>query len=374
MNAKKLLIILSTTFLTVLLALLIVINIEPTNTGSNKNTNAQPTPTPPTIQKNQKTNYLSHGPAIAPYIYSDGTVKYLTKSGGNLFQSNLLGNNIAKISNASLNDLTTATWSYNGQKIIATFSERRDSIKYLFNYDTGETMPFSNNISKITFSPNTDKIAYLTYDKINKSGGIFIANSDLSNAKKIFDTTITDWQIAWPAKDIIIIITSPSGLAQGAVYGINTQTGDYQILLSDLYGLNTTLSPDGARLIYSYTDAQGKNLKTYSMNIDGSNKYALPFSTISDKCIFSQDTRNIFCAVIKDIPPDSLLPDDYYQDAFKSRDDFVEYDLIKKESSRILFADDYTTNFDASNLLLTPEEDYLIFINRQDGLLYSLKL
>ena len=78
------------------------------------------------------------------------------------------------------------------------------------------------------------------------------------------------------------------------------------------------------------------------------------------------------CAVPK-ITPDILWPDDYYKKQYDAQEQIWKIDLASGKKDLLYeFAAD--KNFDVANLVLSQSEDYLVFTNRKDDYLYSLKL
>ncbi|MBA7639710.1 hypothetical protein ES703_47370 [subsurface metagenome] len=95
---------------------------------------------------------------------------------------------------------------------------------------------------------------------------------------------------------------------------------------------------------------------------------------MAEKCVWSQDPRIIFCAVPKNINDARILPDDFYKGTFLADDDFWKINIETKEKIKILEDWDMIETYDAVDLFLSPQESYLLFINKVNGLLYSIEL
>jgi Tol biopolymer transport system component len=183
-----------------------------------------------------------------------------------------------------------------------------------------------------------------------------------------------DLIVEWPSADQISIRTRPSGLAQSVLYTINPSTSDFQKVLSDIYGLTVLWSPSGEKILFSETDNNGHNLKLKVANKDGQIVKELDITTWPEKCVWSQDERIIFCAVPRGLPTTAIWPDDYYKGLFSTVDDFYKINLETNQKTLLVETEQTKTGYDASQLILSPQEDYLIFVNKKDGLLYSLRL
>ncbi len=177
----------------------------------------------------------------------------------------------------------------------------------------------------------------------------------------------------WPAKEKISIRTQVSGLAQSLLYVIDSATGDFNKILSDLYGLNIKWSPKADKILYSTTDSRGRNPKLILSDDKGANSKDLKLTGLADKCVWAKDDRTIFCALPQEISQNAVWPDDYYKGLVILEDDIYKINLETGDKIKIIGSSSQF-GFDAQDLFLSPKEDYLFFVNRGDGLLYSLKL
>jgi hypothetical protein len=68
------------------------------------------------------------------------------------------------------------------------------------------------------------------------------------------------------------------------------------------------------------------------------------------------------------------MPDAFYDRSFTSNDTFWKIDTKTGKSERIVALEDMVSSYDAVNLLLSPDESSLFFINRKDLKLYSIEM
>ncbi len=333
-----------------------------------------PTTTTPTTSPTGPIQALSQDPVLSPTI--DGQkVKYYSKNNGQVFESNFDGSSQARLSFNILLNLLKVIWSPNKDKVIAIFEESGLLEKYLYDYNTDVATALDKKIRWITWSPIEDKIAYQYYNSQTEDNNISLANSDGSQWTNILTTRMKNLIVEWPSSGQVSIRTKPSGLAQSVVYTIDLATGDFQKIISETYGLTVLWSPLGDKLLFSETDNQGKNLKLKIADLAKSTTGELSFATLPEKCVWSQDNRTIFCAVPKNISDSATLPDDYYKKQVSFTDEFWAINLDTQETIRIFIPENkVTATYDAKQLLLSPLEDYILFINQKDDLLYSLEL
>jgi hypothetical protein len=317
---------------------------------------------------------ISSEPVLAPTIGADGkTVKYYVKSNGNVFESNFDGDNKKKISSTNLTNILKIIWSPNKEKVIGIFNENNQPKKYLFDYVSGQTALLGAGLGYISWSPDGKQIAYQYSSATEEQSNISTANPDGTGWKNIFKTRLENLIVEWPIKEKISIRTPVSGLAQGLLYAINSQTGAFTKVLSDIYGLNTKWSPKADKILFSFTSGDGKNPALMLADETGSQTKDLKVAGLVDKCVWSLDDRTVFCALPQEISPNATWPDDYYKGLVIVKDDFYKINLETNERTKIT-GSSLGTGYDAQELFLSPKEDYLFFINRIDGLLYSLKL
>lgn len=332
------------------------------------------TTTAPTATSTGPIKAISQEAVLSPVIDSQ-KVKYYLKSNGNVFESSFDGSQSTRISSNILPNLLKVLWSPNKDKVIAIFEEDGLLKKYLYNYNTGVSVSLDRNIRWVAWSPTENKIAYQYYDPRTENNNISTANPDGCQWTNVFTTRMKNLIVEWLGSGQISIRTKPSGLAQSVVYTINPMTGDFQKIISETYGLTALWSPLGDKLLFSETDNRGKNLKLKIADLTKSTINELNFVTLPEKCVWSQDDRTLFCAVPKNISALATLPDDYYKGLVSFADNFWIINLDTQEKIQIyLPTDEEAASYDARELLLSPLEDYLLFINKKDGLLYTLHL
>lgn len=322
-----------------------------------------------------KIKAISQGPVLGPTIAGQ-KIKYYLAENGNVFQSNFDGSNLERLTSDVLQGLKQILWSPDKTKVIGVFSAagEEEIKKYFYNHQTKQSALLNQNIQWLNWSKTEDKIAYWYFNPQTEDNFISSANPDGSNWKNIFKIRMKDLIVEWPAKELISVRTKPSGLAPSDLFALNLLTSDFKKILGDIYGLTLIWSPAGEKILFSETNNNGQNLKLKIADKNGKILKALDILTLPEKCVFSQDERFIFCAAPRAIPGQAVLPDDYYKGTFSAADDFYKINLETNQKTPLIEPAQIETEYDANQLLLSPQEDYLFFVNKKDGLLYSLKL
>ena len=340
--------------------------------GSGGQTSTSPGATPKSLAA-LKIKPISQERALAPVIGGDGkTVKYFSRANGNIYQSDFDGGSLKKISSVNLTDLLKAIWSPDKEKIIGIFSDKGAFKKYFYDYTSNQSSILNGKINYIAWSPDSKKIAYHFVDPGSEQNNISLSNPDGTNWKNIFKTRLDNVVLEWPIKEKISLRTPPSGLAQGVLYSINSETGDFFKVLSDTFGLYVNWSPKGDKILFSSTDSRGKNPALNLSDEKGANFKNLNLAGLADKCTWSKDDKTIFCALPQELSQSATWPDDYYKGLVILSDDIYKINLETNQKTKIIGSTD-EISYDAQELFLSPKEDYLFFVNRSNGLLYSLK-
>lgn len=314
---------------------------------------------------------ISQESVLNPII--DGNkVKYYSATNGNIFQSEFDGSNPIRLSPNILTDIVKIIWSPNKDKVIGIFESNQLIKKYLYNFSDQRATLLNSNIRDTAWAPDREKIAYQYYDPQTEENSLNIAEPDGSQWQTILKTRMKDLIVEWPDSSKLAVRTRPSGLVQSVAYTINLSDKKMEKIFNGNYGLTLLWSPLGDKILFSETDSQGKKLKLKIADNKGNIIGETRLATFSEKCVWSQDNRVFFCAVPRIIPDKAVLPDDYYKGLLNLADDF--YKINMETGQAYLLTNGSSDNYDAINLLLSPQEDYLIFVNKKDNLLYSLAL
>ena len=307
-----------------------------------------------------KIKAISTERVLSPTLSADNTkVIYYSQYNGNVWQSAFDGSGLMKVSSAALDNLKEIIWSPDKTKVISIYQDEEENIsKYSYNYNTGKVFLLDPFIQEIIWSPQSDKIVYQYTNETTDDNNISTANPDGANWQSIFQTRMKNINLSWAGSEITFY-EKPSGLIQGSLFILNPLTKNLTKVLSDVYGMAAKWSPQGDKVLYSKTGNQGKNIGLYIAPKDGSREITIGISGLIEKCVWSQDNRTIFCAVSNNIDEAEILPDDFYKGSFISNDEFW------KRGDGI---------YDAVDLFLSPLEDYLFFVSKLDGLLYSIEL
>ena len=322
-----------------------------------------------------KIKIISTDPVLSPALTNDksGVIYYHTN--GEVWQSNFDGSDLTQISDTKLNDLAKIIWSPDKSEVISIFEDYLGNVtKYFYSYETSKAVPLDKYIGYIAWSSDGGKITYQYENDFTDVNNISTSNPDGSGYKEVLKTRMKDLIIEWPKGSEIFFREKPTGLAQSSLYSLDSLTKTFTKVISNIYGLSIKWSTDGDKILYSETIPNGKGITIFTADRSGSNQKSANVNTLAEKCVWSQDPRTIYCAISENLDEANILPDDFYKGTFSSIDSFYKINTETEEKIKLLEDSEMFENYDAIELLLSPQESYLLFINKNNGLLYSISL
>ena len=202
-----------------------------------------------------------------------------------------------------------------------------------------------------------------------RNNGLFTSDSSGKNQRTLIsDLKLKDIILKWPNTNNVALIGKPSGLAVGGLWFLDIRNSNIRKIIGDFFGLEVLFSPDGGSFIYSYVDQNGRDLRL-AVYKNGNQKIISNISTLVDKCVWTKDLINIFCAVPKLWPDSAVLPDDYYKNAFSTSDDIWKINTETGEKTLIF---QYIGSI--SNLAVSNDESHIFFISKENQFLYKLNI
>lgn len=211
-------------------------------------------------------------------------------------------------------------------------------------------------------------LAYVQHD----TGVVAISGFAGEKPQTLFTSAFTNWVLDWAGTNVLLT-TKAGADASGYSYLINTGTGAMRKLLGPLDALTTLPNVNGTRALYSYTNRTKPVLS--ALNIANGNSTNVIPATYPEKCVWSaRSTSVVYCGVpLGGLPVDG--PERWYQGITHFSDRIWRFDVDTDFTDLIAEPEkSQGVKIDATNLSLSPDEDYLIFTNRTDLTLWALKL
>ncbi len=306
-------------------------------------------------------------PVVSPALDAKGErLLFYKKDGGDLLSLDFNGQNQEKISNITIVGIVEVMWSPLKDRA-AVFYLDGEIKKGFLHIGTSSVAVLPQNVLSFSWSPDGKSFAYLISqdDRLN----LVTADSSARNSRTIFTTPLPDASINWITADQVAFLTAPSGLAEGYLYLLSRAASTFQKVIGPLFGLSALWSPDGSRVLTAATDAAGKNISLAVHESSGQEIFFSGAKTLPEKCAW-RGKNLIYCAVPRTIAPQGVFPDDYLSGEINTSDRILLLDLERKEAREILAEG----SFDMANLLVSPDQKNLFFVNRADGTLWMYRL
>lgn len=282
---------------------------------------------------------------VKEFVITDNILFYEGES-GSIYESNFNGENIKKI--AQIENNSEIIFSPNGKELIIKTRGTDEQKNIYFNIQNNEKREIHKNIKNVVFSPNSQKIMYHFYDPEKNDGNISIANPDGSDFLNIFKTRIENINLFWPNNNIVSFYPRNDKNQGADLFILESDGKKLRKILKSILIQGINWSKNGNNFLISFKEKTSGNLKLFWVDIFGKaidTKLDIP----ANQCSWSVDNSNIFCAKNKEI---------------------FRLNLETREKNTIIS----NLNFQPIELKLSPLENFLIFINSDDGNLYSLMI
>lgn len=305
-------------------------------------------------------------------------VRYVDRATGHIYDADLATLDKIKISNQTLPKIYEAYFRPDGNAVLMRYLKN--------NSDTVENLSLTLTTKATSTSIYTTASNLLRGDissvAVGTGDSLFYALKDTSSIvssafngsklRTLLNSPFTDWRLV-SAGNVLVAHAKASSGSAGYAYTINTSSGALNKILGPLNGLIAIPNSTGNRALYSYVE--NGTTKLFSKNLStGAVSEILP-ATLADKCVWSvKKTSILFCGVPTDSPR-AGEPDNWYQGATHFFDRLWAFDTDTQVAEVLAEPKlDIKTDIDVYQPKLSPSEDYLIFINRNDLSLWALRL
>src|SRR3989344_1107900 len=285
---------------------------------------AQPTGTTLPTELQGKIKQLSPTPTLWASISSSQNKIFWYDESGQLWSSGLDGSGAKATTQAPVQNFIKSAWSKDGSKNVMTLGTSQKDIRFVSLFSESAISTFlPNNTKTAAFSPDGKRIIYQVIDDSKNQNTLFGSDPDGKKAATVAVLRLRDVVVGWPQASLISF--------------------------------------------FSKTDQNAQNPRLSVMDLNGNAK-DLGVSTAVGKCAWASNNRDVYCAA-GHWPENAVLPDDYYKNAFSIVDDIGKINVDSGKKDIII-----SSVVDAVNLVVSQNQDFLIFITKNTGRLYRLGL
>jgi len=311
------------------------------------------------VSKNQNINPFEEAPSI----------RYVERMNGHIYKMFLDTRSKEKISNSTIPAIYEAFFDKTGQTVIYRYLSNDKTIStYLATLSTANGEFLLQNISDVSTSLEKTKFFYLTKNNNGVTGtlGIF------SEPKReiVFTSPFSEWSSQWDNNQKLYLTTKPSYSVNGSMFLLNTTNKTLSKVFGGIPGLTTLINKNSSGVLYSTSTNSGPKLSIF--DIEKYTSRDLKTFGLPEKCVWSNDNINVYCAV-PNVINESQYPDSWYQGIVSFDDIFIKINVVTGKIENI--ANSATgTAVDGINLFLDNTESTLFFTNKKDSTLWGLKL
>ena len=309
--------------------------------------------------------------AVSASSSPETEVRFIERRSGNVFSYKIGAGALTRISNKTVPGIESASWLPDASIAF---------VRYLSGTDlsTINTYALSSNGSGGFFLPqNLSAVAVASTSILSLSSGVngsvaSLSRTDGTRPATLFTSPLSALRVSFAGKSQYLAFTKPSATLPGSAFLVDG-TGRFSRIAGPKNGLVALASPLGAWvLVSSVLDGV---LRMELVNAGTGESLLLPIATIADKCVWAADDSVFFCGVPQNPPLGRNYPDDWYQGAVSFSDRLWKVQVSGRYAQMVLdFSAETKVSLDAEALVVDPAGTTLVFINKNDGSLWSYRL
>lgn len=223
--------------------------------------------------------------------------------------------------------------------------------------------------SNIAFLKTTKRIFYF----INRTGKGVLSSVDGMVRTNIISTSLSEWLPQYVNKATVALTTKPSAYFKGYLFFLNPDGNSKNTyILGEKYGFNTLVSPDGKKVIYN--EIINNTLEMFIYDIKTKTHTYLNQTTIADKCVWSNDSKKIFCGIPQKLYQ-AAYPDVWYKNELGFADNIWSINPENGEFQLIIpLQDQVPVSIDVYKIKISDTNKYLIFQDKNTLSLWKYEI
>ncbi len=236
----------------------------------------------------------------------------------------------------------------------------------LYNANVGNINISSSNLS---LSKETKRLFYF----INNTGTGVLSSFDGGVRTNVLNTVLSEWLSQYVNKTTIALTTKPSAYFPGYLFFLNPDgKGKNTYIIGEKYGFNTLVSPDGKKVIYN--EIINNTLETFIYDIKSKTNTYLSQATIVDKCVWSNDSKLIFCGIPQKLYQ-APYPEAWYKNNIEFTDNIWSINPVNGEFKLIIPLQDMVSNsIDIYKIKISNTNKYLLFQDKNSLSLWKYEI
>ena len=298
-------------------------------------------------------------------------VSYIERRSGNVYSYSVTTGTRTRTNNKTVPGIQSAVWLTDASVAFVRYLSGADFSTintYALSASSSSGFFLSQNLSDVAVSPTN----ILTLSSGVNGSIASLSRIDGTRQSELFTTPLSSIRISFAGKNQYLAYTKPSAKLSGSAFLVDG-SGRFSRVAGPLNGLVAKASPSGKWLIVSY--ASGSAMHMNLVNTTTGESLPLPVATVADKCVWTADDSAVYCGIPVSPPPNLNYPDDWYQGAVSFSDRIWKIDVAGRYAQFVLdFSKENDEPLDAAALAIDPLNTVLVFVNKNDGSLWSYSL
>ena len=308
-------------------------------------------------------------------------VRYVDRATGHIFDAALPSGNggglvETRVTNNTLPQIYEAYFRGDGNAVLLRSLDDNDMVKNMSLALTPPKASSTDNLYNVSLSSLRGDIDSVTVSGnsllyvLRDTGAITSSAFNGDQVKTVWNSQFRSWRTGRLGANYLIF-TKPSASLSGYAYRLTPQ-GSVTRLLGPLKSLVVVGNPTGVTLLYSYTDSR---VHLFTKKVGEGSGVELNPATLAEKCTWSNKLATIvFCgAPNKDISGSDS--DNWYRGITHFSDFVWRFDTVTQTATLVMQPkEDFGVDLDIFLPASSPNDQYLIFINKTDQSLWAVKL
>jgi len=352
--------------------------------GPGEDTVGETTSFDESITSEDKLFRISNTP-VAGFVVLNDRVRYVDRATGHIFDATLPTSNTAleknRVTNTTLPKIYEAHFRSDGSEVLLRSIGETGGVESMTLTLTppSTTSTSTDGLYSVSATslrgdidsplPGTGNVLfYVLKDTNSIVSSTFTGNS----LRTLFNSEFDNWRLG-RAGNSLLVYTKASADAPGFAYLLNSSGGSLSKILGPLNGLTAVTNSNNTRTLYSYFES-GKTKLSVRNSQSGASSEILP-ATLTEKCVWSNTNNAVFFCGTPIAGIVSREPDNWYKGMTHFSDYVWRFDTESEIAQLVSNPKmDFDIDLDVFKPTLSNDDSYLIFINKRDLTLWSVKL
>ena len=319
---------------------------------------------------------VSINPVSGGFLFErDGSdfIRFIDRATGHLYETEAAKTSVSRITNTTVPGIQEALWVDENHFIVRYLDG--DTIQTFYASLDPETEGeqslnghFISSFLRGTLDPVKENL-FAVFTGENGSN-LVVSDVDGGNSRTVYSSPLTSW-IPLQSDKGLFVYTAPSSGFEGFLYQV--VGGTLTKIYGNVPGFTAKISSNGR---YALAGSGNTNEAGISLiDINSGNIYPGLVDTLPAKCLFvPNEPTTAYCGVPNTLP-DGVYPNDWLSGRVSTSDSIWKIDFIEGTASFVINPEDEVgQSIDVFNPSISPDGKYLLFMNKDDLSLWSLRL